>query len=626
MGFCGGTGSGFVRLEAALQILRLGPGRNFPKRTQDDVKIGCCDDSVIAADDHRIAVFNGRLDYVDSLRSALGESARAVTNPAQIMLAAHAKWGIDFCEHLIGDYSCALWDGREKRMILAVDPFALRPLYYWQDGDRLLFATEMRALLSDPAIPRVLDQKMMADILAVQPCDPMRTMYQGICRIPGGHSVIWEKGRIRSERWWRPEQLATLRFRSDRDYEEALREAFEAAVACRIGTSEPIGTHLSGGLDSSSVTALAARQLAAQGRELTAYTATPRHDFTLPQQQFGDEWGHAALVAERYPNIRHHRIDNDAVTYLEALQAREMAHEWPMIGSVNLRWGDAIERDARDRGIKILLFGQIGNMTVSYDGVELFADQLRSGRWGQAFLTARRSVRSGAARWPAVANETARLMLPRHIHRRLLAIAGKREMGLRDYSLINSDFAEEAGIAEAANATGGNMRNVPHRDGLAFRLSVLTRMQHNFGDWVAATRRLYNIEIRDPTADRRLAELCFAIPQEQFIKAGVPRSLLRRAMRGILPDTLVDERRRGKQSADWTTSYAAERPELQVEARRLRHSDFARTCLDLDRMEAMLENWKAPAPGIPADPMEAIILMRGLAAGRFIRRFEGGNG
>ncbi|MEJ2410378.1 MAG: asparagine synthase-related protein [Novosphingobium sp.] len=606
-------------------MLQLGPGRRFPKRSQDDIEIGCCDDSVIAADDYRIAVFDGRLDYADDLRCALGEAANRSANPAQLMLLAHAKWGADFCEHIEGEYCCALWEGRDRRLILATDPLASRPLYYWQDRERLLFATEMRALMSDSAVPRELSRKSVAKIVAIQPLEPEHTIYRDICRVPGGHSVTWEKQRIRSARWWRPEERATLRLGSDREYEEALLAIFEAAVACRIGTDEPIAAHLSGGLDSSSVTTLAARQLAAQGREITAYTAVPRHDFTLSKNNFGNEWAHAALVAGQHSNIRHRRIDNDGVTFMDSLQKREMAHEWPIIASNNLRWFDAIDRDAHGRGVKILLSGQMGNMTISYDGIEYYADLLRSGHYLKAFHAAREAVRSGSSRWLAVANETAHVMLPLTVHRQLLDMMGKRPMRLRDYSLIEPAFAEELGLACIGDTTGGDFRKWPNSDGRRLRLFMLTNFQHVLGDWRQATRRLYNIDMRDPTVDRRLAEFSFAVPQEQFKKAGVPRSLLRRTMRGILPDTLVNERRKGRQAADAATSLAVERSELLAEARHLRNSDFAPKSIDLDRMEAMLESWTPPEPGKTTDQMQPIMALRGLAAGRFIKRYEGGN-
>lgn len=114
-----------------------------------------------------------------------------------------------------------------------------------------------------------------------------------------------------------------LKLASDCDYEEALRSSLQEAVRCRIGGDELVGANLSGGLDSSAVTATAARLLAGQGRRLTAFTAAPAHPTANERNRIVDEWPHAAALVAMYPNIDHVRVSNDDAPLLDALELRE---------------------------------------------------------------------------------------------------------------------------------------------------------------------------------------------------------------------------------------------------------------------------------------------------------------
>jgi asparagine synthase (glutamine-hydrolysing) len=154
------------------------------------------------------------------------------------------------------------------------------------------------------------------------------------------------------------------------------------------------------------------------------------------------------------------------------------------------------------------------------------------------------------------------------------------------------------------------------------RLAVLNRER---GHWATSTRRLFGIDTRDPTSDRRLIELCLSIPDTQFLHKGVCRSLIRRAMAGIVPEKILCERRKGLQAADWRFGFDAAIPGFAAELDRLHNSSLARQFLDLPRMQKLLDRW--PGPNDPSLASEYLIAFsRGVAAGRFIRRIEGDNG
>jgi len=628
MGICGRIDRDTPHIQRALRALQTGRSSTSIIRDFAAGALAACDDASLAEDPERDlwCVFDGRIDNRESLRGALGGDADRLLGTARHAIAAYVRWGDDFCDHIIGDYACAIWDGRRRRLVMATDPGALRTLFFTDQGGGLLFASEQRGLWADADVVRELDREAMATWLAMLPREPLRTFFRNIYRVPPGQRVIWEGGKFRLERWWKPEEIPPLTLRDDADYAAAVRECFEEAVRCRIAGREQIGTHLSGGLDSASVTAVAARQLASQGRSLLAFTAAPRHATADVANRFADEWPHASLVAAHYANIEHIRIDNDDRPILDALDVREPGNDWPVLNASNTVWLNAIERVARDRGVEVLLTGAMGNMTLSYDGSLVFDNALRSGNPVRIARAIRDRRRGGQRGWLGIAGEIASAVLPLRARRGLRRAFGRPELDLYDYSAARPDFLRDTGVEQRAEMLAGNLTNFARGDSRALRLAVLDRSDHR-GHQAMSTRRLFGIDTRDPTSDRRLIELTLSIPDEPYVRGGVPRALVRGAMRGILPQALLDERRSGLQAADWRVGFDTALPALRKEVARLRNSDFARECLDLDRMEQMLDRWPGPNDRTSAAVNEYLCAFsRGLTAGRFIRRMEGGNG
>ncbi|WP_371345959.1 asparagine synthetase B [Ancylobacter sp. IITR112] len=588
----------------------------------DEVVLRAGDGALCLSDARAAIAFDGRLDNQPELERRLGLPPGDVGG---VLLAAFHRWGADCFTHLIGDYACAVWDRAARVFYLATDPGALRTLFFWAERGQLLFATEQRGLFACPEMPREIDRDQMAAWLCMLPREPLRTFFRGINRVPPGHCVRWAGGSFTLERWWRPEDVPALHLPRDEDYEEALRAALTEAVRARIRPGERIGSNLSGGLDSSSVTALAAGHLATEGRELTSFTAAPRHPQPARRNRFTDEWPYAAEVAALYPNITHVRIDNDDEPLLDALDRRDMASDWPVLNATNAVWIDAIHREAKRRRLAVLLVGAMGNMTISYSGGERLAGHLRRADIGGTWRTIADLRRGGGRSWLGLAGEAADSLLPPRLSRRLRAALGQNPVGLFDYTAIHPAFLRRSGLEERAVEMAGSLRNAARGDGRRLRLAVLDRSDHR-GHHAMTTRRLFGLDVRDPTSDRRVVELCLSIPEEQFARGGVPRSLIRRAMRGLVPDTILDERRKGLQAADWRVGFQEALPGLRDEVARLRGSDTARECLDLDRMDALLDAWPGSDDHSERTNVDYLCAFsRALTAGRFIRRVEGGN-
>lgn len=597
----------------SLRAMALGPGKARLHR-ETDILLGACDDGEIAVEGPVVALFHGRLDQADGLQ---GRSAAAIA------IQAYRRWGADFPAQLIGDFACAIWDGATRRLLLARDPFGAEPLHFWRDGRSILFATEPQGLLALPEVAREIDQRWVARWLALLPQDEPGTAYRGIDRVLPGHVAILDEVGVRQVRTWKPEELPPVRLARDADYAEAARALLDEAIRCRIAGVDTVGSQLSAGLDSSSVTALAARQLAERGLRLTSFTAVPVAGFDggSDRDHLWNEGPLAARLVQACPNIDHVLVPNRTGPLFDTFDRVSGTAGMPPLVPVNQAWVEAIGHAAKQRGVTVMLSAGKGNMSISYDGFGSLTDLARRGRWIALGRHMAALHRAGHG-WRTLAGRVILPALPRRLRQRTRRLIGRPEERLRDFSALRTSFADDLGVLDEAERVAGNVGH--DATSRAARMAVLGRVDP--GMLFRAERRRFGFVQRDPMADRRLVEFCLAIPPEQYLLHGESRSLVRRAMAGILPDQIRLERRRGLQGADWALTLNAERAQIAAELDRLERSPLASASLDLPRLRGLLDSW--PETGwhsLHVMRSYRLALMRGVATGRFLRQFEGGN-
>ena len=201
--------------------------------------------------------------------AALGLAADVVPDGA-LLLAAYARWGPACVDHLLGAFAFALWDRRRRGLVCARDPVGIRQLYvHHAPGRQLAVATEIPALLALDGVGHDLDEDRVADVLAARFFEPTQTLYRDVARLEPGHVLIATPEGITSRRYWAPEIGEPPRG----DVVGQFAEIIDEAVRCRMRSAYPVGTELSGGLDSSSVTVLAARVARERLEPLHTFTA-----------------------------------------------------------------------------------------------------------------------------------------------------------------------------------------------------------------------------------------------------------------------------------------------------------------------------------------------------------------
>jgi asparagine synthase (glutamine-hydrolysing) len=528
-------------------------------------------------------VADARLDNRAELARELDLAHPEELSDSFFLMAAWLRWGAACVDHLIGGFAFAVWTPAAQEVFAARDHAGERPLFYYCSEQLFALASVTAGLLALP-ISHELQESYAADWLGSLKPDWPSTFFEQIRRLLPGHWLRVTPRSFETREYWHPAKVKPLRLRNDEEYGEALLEIFDRATKARLRTTKQVGSFLSAGLDSSSVTASAARLLSREGKSLPAFTSVPRPGFNgaAPRGYFTSEAEGAARVAALYPNIEHILVNSGEYEFLRTMQRWiDVLHE-PTPAPVNMLWLSAIFDRARARGIGVMLEGVEGNGTFSYNTWRPLAQFLRTGRWITLAQTIRGLNRSGALRISSAIRLTASDLTPGWLTR-MRVPAEERKSVLA--CLANPAWMRRYDLERRTLATF-----YPSSSTVAKEHSALFE-GFDQGAFRAAVEAATGIELRDPTADKRLFEFSYAIPPEQFLAGGLSRSLARRAMKGRLPAENLNTTIRGLQGADWHSIIGGSLQELRSELELLRASPEASTALDLSAIEQLLAEW-----------------------------------
>jgi asparagine synthase (glutamine-hydrolysing) len=551
-----------------------------------------------------------RLDNREELARRLGltpADAARHADPALMMLCFEQWSEGDAIAGFVGDFALILWDRRDRRLVLARDFAGQRPLHYHEGHRAVAAASRAAGLHALDFVPRGVDEQRMLEMLAGLPHEGPSSFFAGVSRVEPGEAIAFQRDRRSSRTFWTA-PTDTIRFRRHEDYAEALAEQLDAAVEARLrGAGAVVATHLSAGLDSAAVTASAARLFS--GR-VAAYTAVPPARIPdLPAGRFGDEGALAAETAALYPNVDHRLIDMGERIPLDALEGQHRLFERPDLNLPNLTWSNRINDAARAEGAGVMLVGTMGNSTFSYGGLELLGELLRKGRI-LAFLSESVAHLRGGTSPRSVLGQTARQILPPGLLRKIGRARG------REYhpasGLLNLGAPGIAQILARFDA----YQAVAHGSEADIRVGSLRRVDP--GSYNKGVLLGWNIDVRDPTADRRLVEYCLRVPLREYVRGGTTRSLARSALRGRVPENVRLARERGLQSPHWFAMLSAAGGEATRLLDEISGCAAAGRLVDLPKARRLIESWPQEEEG-EGPLLYRFGLLRGLSAGAFIR-------
>ncbi|WP_017317179.1 lasso peptide isopeptide bond-forming cyclase [Mastigocladopsis repens] len=503
---------------------------------------------------------------------------------SQIILAAYDKWGEQCPEHLLGDFAFAIWNGRKQSLFCARDHMGVKPLYYYYQAAKIFaFASEIKALLCLQEIPRLLNKVKVGDYLAAILDDKSNTFYQDIFRLPPGCCMVLSAKGMQIRSYWSLDPSRELELGSDEEYAEALREIFAEAVRCRLRSAFPIGSHLSGGLDSSSVTCMARQVLMEGGISRPLHTFSNIFDIITEC----DERPFIEAVLAQGSMIPHY-VHADQQGPLSNLEQIFRYHDEAIPAPTHfLLWG--LNHAARTEGVRVVLDGLDGDNTISH-GDGYLTELVRKGQWAefakevgdlyklglspshylrQHGLTYLEELARGW-KWVDFVRETNHLLkhfnvsrqqlflqhglkplLPQSVLSAWQVLRGRKQSLNGRHLIIKRSFAKQIALNKRIQALTGFQSSQPltereqHWRGLTS--GVLT-LGLEVSDHYAAA---FSLEPRHPFMDKRLIEFCLSLPPEQKLNQGWSRFVMRRAMTNVLPEQV--QWRRGK--SDMSSSF-----------------------------------------------------------------------
>ncbi len=514
-----------------------------------------------------------RLDNRRELADQLGPNS----GDAELLLAAYLRWGEGCLDHLLGDFAFVLWDARRRQLFCACDPMGVKPLHYARVGPLLCLASEAQQVLGHPAVSRRLDEIAVGDYLVDGASDPARTLFNDVRRLPAGHCLVVTSRGERVERYWSLDPDSRTLYRRDEDYAAHFLDLFRHAVSDRLRTQTgTVGVLMSGGLDSTSVAAVASR---AEGAP-RLFAAS----FLFDQLQECDERHFIQTVAADL-SLETELVAAERFPILGDPETRRPSLEAPF-----LAWDGCFRevlRRARGRGARVLLTGHGGDDLLTGSPL-VYADRLRRGDLTAVLeivrhATARRQV----WRW-ILYHYLVQPLLPHHADLRLRQLLGRASATeLPDW--IDTGFAQRTGLPGRFDRPRPETARQALHD--HFQQTPWDRAAHWYDQHAAA----FGIEVRHPFLDRRLMEFLVSIPPDRLFRAGVSKSLLRQAMAGLLPETVRQRRDKTRLGAFLKRSIGEE---WKTEIDRLLAAPLAADLgiVDGDRLRAAYRRYRQGAP------------------------------
>jgi asparagine synthase (glutamine-hydrolysing) len=474
-----------------------------------------------------------RLDNRAELITALGiDAAGRVIGDGELTLLAYLRWGTDCLTQLLGDFAFALWDPRHQRLFVARDKVGMRQLiYHHTPGKLFACATDADALIRHRDVPHRINEARIADFIEqLEAIDFTSTFFDEVFRLPPAHALVVESGALRQWRYWALTPSPIIYRACDADYEAAFLDVFTEAVRARLRSPDPVGSMLSGGMDSGSVTATAALLLREAGAPpLQTFSGVDDNPACKESACIHDAAGHIAHISPKVISLA------DSEMFREAIIRLTIDECDPFDGHMTLI--RAIYHAARQAGIKVMLDGVSGDTTLGTG--DIVAYHLGNGRLLTAWAEARGMERMWGAEAPALtgfAKAVRRRLAPGWVRaRRIAAWQAAEAAQAAEESLVSDALAARVDMPARRRAFAQHVAI----DAGCDQASQVQRMLHPYA---IAGRERYDrvagaigIEPRDPFLDVRLLEFVVSLPIEQLHGGGWPKLILRRAIGTMLP-------------------------------------------------------------------------------------------
>lgn len=537
------------------------------------------------------------IDNRNELINLLIVPKNRVISDSQLILLAFKKWGKDCVKYLIGDFAFVIWDEKNNNLFCARDHIGKRTFYYYYKNNVFAFATLIKPIFEALNEKPDLNERWIADFLAlpltIHESEIHETLYKDIYQLPPSSSLTLQNQEVFINKYWNPlEDVRPLKLDSDKEYEVAFNEVFNEAVRCRLRSTKEVGVMLSGGLDSGAVACVAAKQLFEKDKQLKAFSSIPMTGYKdyLPKDSIADESQYIQSIIDMYNNIDLSlcRSENkDSITDME-LFIDILEQPYKIIE--NLFWYNQIISDASKSGCKVLLNGQVGNMTISYGYFMTHVLTLfKRGKILKIFKEIEGYCNLYNAPKYYVTKAVIKAVTP-YSFRKFVKKKDYKNKDIFEMTPINSNLISKWNIESRLKEKGYFTYPIRYLDLKEMRKYAVDPIA--FSQIAAVETKFtlaHGIVKRDPTSDKRVIEFCLSLPSEQFVREGKGRFLIRRAMEGILPDKIrLNYDKRGQQSADWIQRIQPQWEKIYAKLENMLEDDKISKYIDVNKLKDQL--------------------------------------
>ncbi len=481
-----------------------------------------------------VLVFDGRLDNREELLSSLKDSYQVSSSSPDpdLVFAAYEVFGDKFPERLLGDFALGLFDPNRQRLLIARDAIGIRPLYYYRTRETFLFSSEIKAILAHPCVSAKPNDDTLADFLFSNVRDQEMTFFDGISSLPPAHIALINPQKFWKRRYWDFDPAERIRLESFEEYTVAFRHLFEQAVRRRLRSAHPVAVSVSGGLDSSSIFCVA-ESLARRESEVPPIGG---FSYTSREGSPSDERGFLVEVEKKYQTT----IQRVPVGPMEMLDGSEEAVCYLEVPMLDEHWSNTrtFLRTIKELGTRVVLTGHWADQVLFPQAY--LVDLFRSLAWNEV-----KAHLNEFGLWQTDAD-------PRYFRRRFVLDLFKYHLPRPFFPLIRRlrvkrdrpwysvTFRQRAFRRAWKQTANGLTSSSAH----AQSLYEEARSAHHVlcMEWNNKMAAMHGLEMAFPFLDRDLLSFLMAVPGEVLTWNGVPKALLRAAMGGVLPETIVHRR------------------------------------------------------------------------------------
>jgi asparagine synthase (glutamine-hydrolysing) len=502
-------------------------------------------------------VFNGEIyNHAEVRRDLEARGHRYRTrSDTETIVHAYEEWGDDCVDRFRGMFAFAIWDAAKTRLLLVRDRLGIKPLYWCRSGATLLFASEIKALLASGSIAAEANTAVLPEVLSTRYTSGTETLFRGIHKLLPGHRLVFERGSARLTQYWdvpqrHAEQADAAAYDGNRPV-EAFRALLEESVRLRLMSDVPLGMFLSGGIDSSAIAAIMARQIDRPLETFSvAFKDSGRGSATAKTDRAFNELEYAREVA-RAIGANAHEVVIDDGDFFGALPRLVWHEDEPIAhpSSVPLYFVSALAR----RHVKVVLTGEGSDeLLAGYGKYPRIAFNWRAGGVYERLMPAplRRSI-GGALipRLPATLRRYARrtfLAMDRSADAMVLdnfaaiRLADQRALlapGLRDAATAAHAYGSSLAYFDTPNGGSTLLDRLLYADIKSYLVELLMKQDQ----MSMAT----SIESRVPFLDHKLVEFAALLPDRWKLHGFTTKRILREAMKGLLPDSILNRPKMG---------------------------------------------------------------------------------